>query len=301
VLWVSQGPRRVDDDEEVSLKEEPMDTREAIARHYSVGPDLDRRIDEVLGAAGLNEAKSASPGILAALDQFHVGGIGATADLGRLLAPKAGARVLDVGSGLGGPSRYLAAHYGCRVTGVDLSESYCRVASLLARHTGLEDRVEYRQADALRLPFPGESFDAVWTQHVSMNVSEKETFYEGIARVLKRTGRFALHDVVGSGGEAIRFPVPWARDASSSYLVCGDDLRKTILHAGFSLVTWNDVSVAALDWLGGVIARTRASGPPILGLDLLLGPAFPEMLANFHGNIEEHRCVVVQAVFERIG
>ena len=277
-----------------------METREAIARHYSVGTDLDRRIDEVLGAAGFNEAKPAPPDILAALDQFHVGGIGATADLGHLLAPKADARVLDVGSGLGGPSRYLAAHYGCRVSGIDLSESYCRVASLLARHTGLEGRVDYRQADALRLPFPAESFDAVWTQHVSMNVAEKETFYEGIARVLKRAGRFALHDVVGSGGEAIRFPVPWARDASSSYLVTGDDLRKAVLHAGFSLVAWNDVSVAALDWLGSVIAKTKTSAPPTLGLHLLLGPAFPEMVANFHRNIEEHRCVLVQAVFERI-
>ena len=277
-----------------------METLEAIARHYSVGTDLDRRIDEVLGAAGFNEAKPAPPDILAALDQFHVGGIGATADLGRLLAPKADARVLDVGSGLGGPSRYLAAHYGCRVSGIDLSESYCRVASLLARHTGLEDRVDYRQADALRLPFPAESFDAAWTQHVSMNVSEKEAFYEGIARVLKRAGRFALHDVVGSGGEAIRFPVPWARDASSSYLVTGDDLRKAVLHAGFSLVAWNDVSVAALDWLGSVIAKTKTSAPPTLGLHLLLGPAFPEMVANFHRNIEEHRCVLVQAVFERI-
>jgi SAM-dependent methyltransferase len=277
-----------------------MQTREAIARHYSVGTDLDRRIDEALGAAGFNQAKPASPDILAALDQFHVGGIGATADLGNLLAPKADARVLDVGSGLGGPSRYLAAHYGCRVSGVDLSESYCRVASLLARYSGLEDRVDYRQADALRLPFPAASFDAVWTQHVSMNVSEKETFYDEIARVLKREGKFALHDVVGTGGESIRFPVPWARDALSSYLVTGDDLRKAVLHAGFSLVAWNDVSVAALDWLGSVIAKTRTSGPPTLGLHLLLGPAFPEMLANFHSNIEEHRCVLVQAVFERI-
>jgi SAM-dependent methyltransferase len=160
--------------------------------------------------------------------------------------------------------------------------------------------VDYRQADALRLPFPAESFDAVWTQHVSMNVSEKETFYEEIARVLKREGKFALHDVVGTGGESIRFPVPWARDASSSYLVTGDDLRKAVLHAGFSLVAWNDVSVAARDWLGSVIAKTRTSGPPTLGLHLLLGPAFPEMVANFHRNIEEHRCVLVQAVFEHI-
>jgi SAM-dependent methyltransferase len=277
-----------------------MQARETIARHYSVGTDLDRRIDEVLGAAGFNKGNPASSDILAALDQFHVGGIGATAELGNLLAPKADARVLDVGSGLGGPSRYLAAHYGCRVTGVDLSESYCRVASLLARHSGLEDRVDYRQADALHLPFPAASFDAVWTQHVSMNISEKDTFYEEIARVLKRAGRFALHDVVGSGGESLRFPVPWARDASASYLVTGDDLRKAVLHAGFSLVAWNDVSVAALDWLGGVIANTRTSGPPTLGLHLVLGPAFPEMIANFHRNIEEHRCVLVQAVFERM-
>src|SRR5258708_31604376 len=101
--------------------EQAMETPDAIARHYSVGTDLDRRIDEVLGAAGFKKAKPPSPGILAALDQFHVGGIGATADLAHLLAPNADARVLDVGSGLGGPSRYLPAHYDCRGAGADLS------------------------------------------------------------------------------------------------------------------------------------------------------------------------------------
>lgn len=49
-----------------------------------------------------------------------------------------------------------------------------------------------------------------------------------------------------------------------------------------------------------MIAKTKTSAPPTLGLHLLLGPAFPEMVANFHRNIEEHRCVLVQAVFERI-
>jgi SAM-dependent methyltransferase len=277
-----------------------MGTRESIARHYTAPTDLDRLIDERLAGAGFNKANPASLDVLAALDQFHVGGIGATADLASLLAPKADARVLDVGSGLGGPSRYLAAHYGCRVSGVDLSESYCRVASLLARHTGLQDRVDYRQADALQLPFAPESFDAVWTQHVSMNISEKEKFYAGISRVLKPAGRFALHDVVGSGGEAIHFPVPWARDATSSYLVTGDDLRRAVLDAGFSLIVWNDVSATAQDWLGSVVAGTRTSGPPSLGLHLVLGPMFPEMIANFHRNVEEHRCRLVQAVFERL-
>jgi hypothetical protein len=122
----------------------------------------------------------------------------------------------------------------------------------------------------------------------------------GISRVLKPAGRFALHDVVGSGGEAIHFPVPWARDGTSSYLVTGDDLRRAVLDAGFSLVAWNDVSATAQDWLGNVLARTRTSGPPSLGLHLVLGPMFAEMIANFHRNVEEHRCRLVQAVFERL-
>ena len=276
-----------------------METRGAVARHYAGGDDLEQRIVEQLRGAGLLEGQSVSPRDLAALDQFHVGGLDASGALARLCSLSSGMHVLDVGSGLGGPSRFLAATYGCRVTGIDVTESYCRVASLLAERTGLEHLVDYRHGDALHLPFADQTFDAAWTQHASMNIAEKADFYAEIARVVKAGGRFAVHDVVQSTGGPILFPVPWARSTALSHLLTPEETREAIVGSGFSLLVWNDVSEAVADWVSKVAAKSDLPDVPRLGLHLLLGQEFPQMAANLRRNLEEHRCGVVQAVFER--
>jgi SAM-dependent methyltransferase len=90
--------------------------------------------------------------------------------------------VLDVGSGLGGPSRFLAWRYGCRVSGIDLTAEFVRVAETLTRLTGLEGRVDYRQGDALSLPFDDMGFDAVWSQNAAMNIAGRDRLYREMCR-----------------------------------------------------------------------------------------------------------------------
>ena len=276
-----------------------MEARGAVTRHYASGDDLEQRIVEQLRSAGLLEGQSLSPRDLAALDQFHVGGLEASDALARLCSLSSGMHVLDVGSGLGGPSRFLAATYGCRVTGIDVTESYCRIASLLAERMGLEHLVEYRHGDALHLPFADQTFDAAWTQHASMNIAEKAEFYAEIARVVRVGGRFAVHDVVQSTGGPILFPVPWARSPALSHLLTLDETREAIARSGFSVLVWNDVSKAAADWLSKVATKRDPADVPRLGLHLVLGQEFPEMAANLRRNLMEHRCGVLQAVFQR--
>jgi len=152
-----------------------MTARDNITEHYGADREIARRIDEQLRLSGLTDDHTLSPSDLAALDQFHVGGLEATQELARLFSPSRRSSVLDIGSGLGGPSRYLAANYGCRVIGIEITEEYCRIASVLAARMGLEDRVEYRNGDARELLFPDGTFDGAWTQHVSMNIAEKSS------------------------------------------------------------------------------------------------------------------------------
>jgi MPBQ/MSBQ methyltransferase len=277
-----------------------MATGQIVTKHYAGDGGLGDRIYARLRSLGFEEGNPLSPKDTAAVDQFHVGGFEATEKLAQLLSPSQGSYVLDVGSGLGGASRYLAAKYGCRVVGIDITEEYCGVASKLAKHMGLQDLVEYRVGDVRNLPFSDESFDVVWTQHVSMNIAEKPQLYAGIFRVLKAGGRFAAHDVFQGASGPILFPVPWARTAAISYLQTSDAMRKTIEDAGFSLMVWNDVTESALQFLDGMIARGRNGELPPLGLDLLLGPEFPEMVRNFRQNLNEGRGGVVQAVFDRL-
>ena len=93
-----------------------------------------------------------------ALDQFHTRGLAATAELAELAGITADMSVLDVGSGVGGPARFLAATYGCHVTGVDLSEPFVDAARYLTERTGQSGQVSFQVASALELPFDDGSF-----------------------------------------------------------------------------------------------------------------------------------------------
>src|SRR5512145_758400 len=120
---------------------------EGVERHYG-SDDLEEALLAGLAAAG-KDIDRLAPEDLAPVDEFHVRGRLATVDLAALVAPDPGARVLDAGCGLGGASRYLAAKYGCRVAGLDLTRSYVRTAAMLAKRCGLAPRVSYCWGDAL--------------------------------------------------------------------------------------------------------------------------------------------------------
>ena len=156
------------------------------------------------------------PEALAPAEEFHTFGRAATVALAEAASITADDRVIDVGSGLGGPARYLARVHGCHVVGVDLTQELCDVAADLTRRVGLSDRVEIRQGDALALPFPDGSFDVAWTQHVSMNIADKAGFYAEMRRVLRPGGRLAFFDLLSGPDQPIHFPVPWAEDPASS-------------------------------------------------------------------------------------
>ena len=133
---------------------------------------LTERLKTVLATLG-PENQRLTPQQLGALDQFHTRGLAATAELAELTGIAAGMSVLDVGSGVGGPARFLAATYGCRVTGVDLSEPFVDAARYLAERTGLSGQVSFQTASALELPFDDGRFDVVLLQHVAMNISNR--------------------------------------------------------------------------------------------------------------------------------
>src|SRR5882672_707886 len=131
--------------------------------HYT-RPDLGKVILAALRSAG-KDIDHLTPDDLAPVDEFHGGQRSATIRLAELVGFTGTERVLDVGSGLGGPARFLTWRYGCRVSGVDLITEFVRVAETLTQLTGLVGRVDYRQGSALDLPFEDMSFDVVWSQN----------------------------------------------------------------------------------------------------------------------------------------
>ncbi len=258
------------------------------------------RVDAALVQAGLGDG-SIPLDVLAPLDQFHVGGAAATVALAEKLRIAPGSRLLDLGCGLGGPSRQLAATYGCTVEGVDLSEPFVELATTLTRRTGLFDRVHHQVADACHLPFPPGSFDLAWTQHVAMNIEDRHALYTGVHDVLRPGGRFAIYDVVAGDGRPLHFPVPWARETEGSFLLTLDETRAVLEASGFVILDWTDATEMGQRWSQGQAASVQGRPDHLkqLALPLVMGPEFSTMTANLGLNFREGRARLHQAVVER--
>ena len=270
-----------------------------VEEHYT-SADLGAAILAALRAAG-KDIEHLSPDDLAPVDEFHGGQRPATVRLATLLGLTGKERVLDVGSGLGGPSRYLASHYGCRVSGVDLTAEFCRVAEMLTRLLKLETLVDYRQGNALALPFADMSFDVVWSQNAAMNIADRDRLYREMRRVLKPGGRLGLQEVALGPGGAPHYPVPWAKEPSISFLLTPEATRERLDAAGFRVVQWQDTTEASL---AAAQARSRSAAadqPPPLGTHLILGQHWQEMAKNSTRNLEEGRVALFNAVLERTG
>jgi SAM-dependent methyltransferase len=232
-------------------------------------------------------------GGLAPVDQFHGGGKPATDRLARLGAVAPGTRVLDVGGGVGGPARTLAVEFGCRVTSIDLTESYVRAARMLTARLGLTGRVSHHVGDALSLPFPDGAFDLVWTQNSGMNIADKSALYRGFHRVLRSGGRLALQEPMAGPVQPLVYPVMWARDPSASFLREPAEMRALIEAAGFRLLRWDDVTAETA-------GPTTGEGVPAHSIQrLVMGEALDLVIRAGQRNREERRLVSVQALFER--
>src|SRR4051794_30356560 len=128
---------------------------------------LGQAILDALTASG-KDLDALTVDALAPLDQFHGGGKASTERLARLANLTPGTRVLDVGGGLGGPARTLAAQFGCQVTLVDPTESYLRASELLTEPLGLSHHLTHRPGNPLRLPIHDGSVDVAWTPNSGM-------------------------------------------------------------------------------------------------------------------------------------
>ena len=268
-----------------------------VEQHYTLG-DIEQTILQALETAG-KDIDRLTLDDLAQIDEFHIRGPEATAQMAEEIGIDAEMQVLDVGCGLGGPSRRLASNYGCRVTGLDLTEAYCRAAEAFSVRLGLNHLVSYRTGNALDMPFEEERFEVLWTQHASMNISDKAQLYSEMYRVLKPGGHLAIYDIIAGPGGDVYFPVPWARDPSISFLATGDELRQLLGAAGFDIISWRDTTDVGLAWFAAKSAQIKKHGRPILGYHMLLGDDFLQMARNQLRSFKENRMALLQVIAQR--
>ncbi len=258
-----------------------------VADHYSGSGDLAKAIADSLCRAGQDLSKVATAD-LATVDEFHIGGRPATLELARHLKLGQSTHLLDIGSGLGGPARTIAETHACRVTGIDLTPAFCNAATVLSTWVGLSDRVYFREGDATALPFDDGTFDAAMTIHVAMNIASKDRMYAEARRVLKRGARFGVYDVLQGEGGSVLFPVPWAREASTSHLATPSEMSRLLSEAGFLILDVRDTTNESQYWFENLSSRMATAPPPVSFL-LFLGDAFADMAANQVRNLRERR------------
>ena len=125
----------------------------------------------------------------------HAGGLNATKELMELCHVDEKKYLLVVGSGSGISACKIAKMSGCKITGIDLSERMVEVSTARAKKQGLDDRVEFRVADAQNLPFDDNTFDAVISESVTAFPDDKEKAVSEYVRVVKTGGYVGLNEV----------------------------------------------------------------------------------------------------------
>jgi sarcosine/dimethylglycine N-methyltransferase len=250
----------------------------AVEEHYA-STDITARVLTALRTVNGPDVRI-TPDTLAPIDHFHGKGAVATEELAALLQPKTSDHLLDIGCGIGGPARWIAAKYGCRVTGVDLTAEFCEAARELNSLTGLADRVQILHGSALSLPLPDNSFDRAYSQAALMNVSDKRGVFCEAFRVLRPGGLLALSLAgAGSAGDP-HYPLPWATTPDISFLATPDELRGDLLAAGFQIVLLHDTAAAVAASLAPVLKQLETEGLPPLSSHVVMGENEKEWRIN---------------------
>jgi len=268
-----------------------------VAGHYGI-EGLGEKILDAARRSGL-DVDALTPADLAPVDEFHMGGRAATAYIVGLMDLPAGARVLDIGCGLGGVVRFLAAEIGCRATGIDLTPEYVDIAKTLTERTGLTARAEFHLGSALDLPFPDASFDAATTFHAAMNIADRARLYAEAARVVRPGGRFANFDVMKGPAEGMVFPVPWAESGDTSFLVTPEEMERLLRDSGFDVVHTEDRSELAIAHHRARLAEASAAERPALGLHLLQGETAGVKSRNMVKMLEGKQILLVGMIARR--
>ena len=269
----------------------------AISEHYGISGILDS-ILKGLESSG-KKLNSLKPEDLAPIDEFHTRGKDSTVEIANLAQLQPHHNVLDVGCGLGGSARYIAEKYGCNVVGIDLTEQYIDVANRLTEMVKMSDKVSFKQASALEIPFESNNFDIVWTEHTQMNIADKEGFYGELSRVLKPKGRLVFHDIFGTDNPA-HYPTPWAEHDSLSSLCTQEEARNVVEKSNLRVEQWIDKSMESLEFFKSMTKKIETSGPPPLGFHLLMGSTAKTKLLNQVRNLEENRVSIIQGTASKI-
>ncbi|WP_394174181.1 SAM-dependent methyltransferase [Thalassotalea litorea] len=275
-----------------------MPSHNIVTQHYTHG-SLIETIQSGVEKLG-KSVSDVSVDDLAPVDEFHIGGRMATQAFLSQLNIDPTHKVLDVGCGLGGSSRFVAQQYGCQVTGIDLTQEFVDTGNTLCAWVGLTNKVQLKVENALALSDENESYDRVYLMHVGMNIADKKTLATELFRILKPGGKLGIYDVMRVNKGALKFPVPWASEPGGSSVASLPEYLSALQSAGFHVIKETNRRAFALQFFSELQTRiANAGGPPPLGLHLLMGDKAPLKMNNMLENISQNLVAPIEIIAEK--
>ncbi len=272
---------------------------DSVAEHYTHGSLL-AKITAGIESIGKTPA-SVTVDELAPVDEFHIGGRQASEEFTSQLGLGGNDHVLDVGCGIGGTSRFVASRFGCRVTGIDLTPEFIETGTALCKWVGLDNLVELHHGNALDMPFTGGSFDAAIMLHVGMNIADKAGLFSEVYRLLRPGAVFGVYDVMKTGNDELKYPVPWSSVPDTSALATQAQYVAALQQAGFDVIEVHNRREFAADFFAETRERMAAAGetPPPLGVHIAMGENAPAKITNMVENIAAGCCAPVEIIVRR--
>ena len=256
-----------------------------VEKHYSQGSIIDLILGGIKSMG--KTIKNINIDDLALVDEFHIGGLEATKNFINKLAIDPSHHILDIGCGIGGPSRYTAETFKCKVTGVDLTKEYIEVGNTICEWVGLSENISLQQASALYTPFENNQFDAAYMMHVGMNIKKKKELTDEIYRIIKPGSLFGIYDVMKTGEKDLIYPVPWAQTKETSEVNTPEYYKQCLSQSGFSICEETDKKDFALNYFKNMVEKiNKKNSFPPLGIHILMGDNAKEKIKNSHINLK---------------
>ncbi len=270
-----------------------------VVSHYGSG-ELIEAIRDGIAALGKSTG-SVTIDDLAPVDEFHIGGRSASRALIDQMGLMADDLVLDIGCGLGGTSRFIANNYDCVVRGIDLTPEFISAGNEICKWLKLDDVIRLQKGNALNTGFDDDEFDAACMLHVGMNIAEKTSLFAEIARVVRPGGCLAVYDIMKRDDQPLQYPVPWASDSQGCALASQSQYRDAMLAAGFEILKSRDRTEIAIDFFAKMKnSAASESGPPPIGLHLVMGADAAAKVGNMIDNVVSGRIAPIEIIARKL-